>query len=543
MRWEILNTKKQKDTDGIIDALLKNRGIKDGKEFFSPPDPIKISLKSLEIKPQEVEKAVKRIQKAHKSGEQVFVYGDYDADGICATAVLWESLHSYGLNVLPYIPDRFEEGYGINPESITKLKEKYPGLKLIVTVDNGIVAYAGVDKAKKLGIDVIVLDHHQKGTKKLNSLATVHTTKLSGSGIAWIFSRELLKDKNLNTLELAAIGTIADQLPLTGPNRSIVKFGLEDLNVTRRPGLRALFEEAGLTAGGMLIKPLSTYEVGFIIAPRINAMGRLKHGIESLRLLCTKDRKKAEELAKQVASTNLDRQKIVEEVVIATRKGVIDQKIIVVSGENYHEGVIGLAAGRLVEEFYRPAIVMSVKGSITKASARSVSGFNIIEAIRSLEGLYLEGGGHPMAAGFSIQTENIEKFTEAINEYAKDLLTGELLDRKLKVDLEIGFDKINYDLVNKLKEFEPVGLGNPTPTFAAKGAELVEAKTVGREAKHLKLKVKQDGQVFDSIYFGGGEMYSKLASGSKMDFVFQVEENVWNSHTSLQLKIKDLNVI
>ncbi len=551
MKWEILNKTKTKSANEVINLLLKNRGIKDKKEFFSPADPHKISLKSLKINESEVKKAIARIQKAKKDQELVFIYGDYDADGICSTAILWKTLHHMGLNVLPFIPDRFEDGYGIKPETVSQIYEKNLNVKLIITVDNGIVAYEGINRAKKIGIDVIVLDHHTKGSKKLNALATVHTTLLSGSGIAWFFSRELAKSSKRTVLaegqslieeklQLAAIGTIADQLPLIGANRSVVRYGLSELNITKRPGLRALFDEAGLTAAGILVRPISTYEVGFIIAPRINAMGRLKHGIESLRLLCTKDRYKAVEIAKNIASTNTDRQKIVEEVVIATRKSVTDQKVIVIAGESYHEGVIGLAAGRLVEEFYRPAIVLSVKGEVSKASARSVSGFNIIEAIRSLESLYIEGGGHPMAAGFSIQTANIGKFTEEINRLADKLLTAELLERKLKVDCEIGFDQINFDLAKKLKDFEPVGLGNPTPTFTTPGVDVIDARTVGRDSKHLKLKLRQDGQIFDSIYFSGGEKYSELTPDSKIDVVFQVEENVWNSHTSLQLKIKDI---
>ncbi len=542
MRWEILNKKKAKNTEEVIALLLKNRKIKDAKEFFSPTRPEKISLSSLAIDKKEVTKAHTRIKKALKSGELVFVYGDYDADGICATAILWEKLHSMGLNVLPFIPDRFEDGYGIKPETVDQIYKKYSETRLIITVDNGIVAYGGIKRAGDLGIDVIVLDHHSKGAKKLGACAVIHTTLLSGSGIAWFFARELsaVQHPLSNALELAAIGTIADQLPLVGHNRSVVKYGLEELNVTSRPGLRALFDEAGLTTAGILVKPVSAYEVGFIIAPRINAMGRLKHGIESLRLLCTKDRFKAGQIARSVGLTNSERQKIVEEVVAATRQNVGSQKVIVIAGESYHEGVIGLAAGRLVEEFYRPAIVLSVKGDVSKASARSVSGFNIIEAIRSLESLYIEGGGHPMAAGFSIQTANISKFTQEINKYADELLTDDLLQKKIKIDCSAGFDQINFDLEKKLKEFEPVGLGNPTPTFISIGVEVTDARIVGREGKHLKLKLSKDGATFDAIWFNS---QLTVLNSQTVDIVFQVEENVWNSHTSLQLKIKDLKTI
>ena len=526
--------------DEIIGILLKNRGIKtekNKKEFFSPTDPMKISLKSLGIKETEVKKAMERIKKAKKTGEHVIVYGDYDADGITGTATMWETLHDLGIFVLPHIPERFSEGYGLNLESVRKLKNEDPKLGLIITVDHGITAGEKIDEVKKMGIDMIITDHHQAGKKLPKPLALIYTTQIGGSALAWFFAREIAdKSKIMERLQLAAIGTIADQLPLIGPNRSIVKYGLEILNRTRRPGLLALFDEAGLTEIG-------TYEVGFMIAPRINSMGRLKHGLESLRLLCTNDRLKAHQIAANIGRTNTERQKIVDEVVIHARnsyKNLAEQYVIVLAHESYHEGVIGLAAAKLVEEFYRPAIVLSKKGDIAKASARSISGFNIIEAIRKLERLYIEGGGHPMAAGFSIETKNIKIFTKEINKIAKKLITKELLERKVRIDLELNFNEIGPKFVEDIKKFEPTGLGNPTPTFMSEGVKVVDARTVGREARHLKLKLKRDEQVFDSIFFGGGENYSKLAPGSTIDIVYQPEENLWNGRSSTQLRLRDL---
>jgi single-stranded-DNA-specific exonuclease len=548
MRWEVLHKSPVTKTEPLIDILLNNRGIKkekEKKEFFNPTDPTKITLKSLGIKEPEVKKIIQRINKAKKNGEFVIIYGDYDADGITATAILWETLHEIGLEVLPFIPDRFEDGYGIKPESVEKLKKQFPNLSLIITVDNGIVAYKGVEKAGEMGIDVIIIDHHQKGLQKLNTLFIIHSTFVCGSALAWFFSREIIKRSDLlinniqERLQLAAIGTIADQLPLTGSNRSIVKYGLVELNKTKRPGLLELFKEARLTKVDT-INNIGTYEVGYVIAPRINAMGRLKHGIESLRLLCTKNREKAFEIASGIGRTNSERQKIVEEVLLLARKKVTNEKVIVIAGENYHEGVIGLAAGRLVEEFYRPAIVLSVNGDVSKASARSISGFNIIEAIRSID-LHIEGGGHPMAAGFSITTENIEIFSKKINKFAEGILTDEMLQKKLKIDCQIDFELINMDLVSKLKSFEPTGLGNFTAVFLSKKVEILDVRPVGREARHLKLKLKQNEHIFDSIFFGGGENYSELAPGSLADVVYSVEENVWNGNISLQLKIKDIN--
>ena len=357
LSWELLQKGKAKD---IISLLLKNRGIKtlkDKKEFFFPTHPTKLSLKELGLSKTEIRKAIARINQAKKNKEKVIVYGDYDADGICATAILWEALWEKGLDVLPYIPERFSEGYGLNIESIKKLKASQPNLALIITVDHGIVADKKVDLAKELGIDVIITDHHQPGKIIPKALATVHTVKIGGAGVAWILAREI---GTAAGLELAAIGTIADQLPLMGPNRSLAKFGLEELNKTTRPGLLALFSEAALKPGG-----IGPYEVGFIIAPRINATGRLTHGLTSLRLLCTKDRMRARLLAEEIGRINSQRQKIVEEVVAHARKKLKDgpgQEIIILEHKSYHQGVIGLAAAKLVEEFYRPAIVISSKG-------------------------------------------------------------------------------------------------------------------------------------------------------------------------------------
>jgi len=539
-RWKILNKLKHGD---IVETLLKNRGVKTGKqkkEFLNPTDPVKISLKSLGIKESAVRKAIERIKKAKKNKESVIVYGDYDADGITATAIMWEALHEFGLNVLPHIPDRFEEGYGLNAESVQKLKEneslcgESERLKVIITVDNGIVAYEGIKMANKLGIDVIVVDHHTKGLKLPKAYSIIHNSVTSGSALAWFFANELSLTRGalVSGLELAAVGTIADQMPLIGVNRSIVKFGLEELNKTKRPGLLALIKDSK-------IESIGTYEVNYIIAPRINAMGRLAQGIDSLRFLCTKRTDKALELSKLLSKTNFDRQKIVDEVVLHVRRGVKNEKIIVLAHESYHEGVIGLAAGKLVEEFYRPAIVLSKKGDKSKASARSISGFNIIEAIRST-GLVLEGGGHPMAAGFSIETAKIAEFAKKINTIADKLLTEEILQKKLKIDMKLNFEEINTELVKRIESFNPTGLGNPTPTFMSEEVEVVDVRTVGRESKHLKLKLKQDEHVFDSIFFGGGEKYSKLSPATKIEIVYQLEDNTWNGRKSLQLKIKDI---
>lgn len=532
-KWEILGR-----GDDVFDILLKNRGVvtkKDREDFVSPKNPIKISLREFGISEAEVKKSIKRIKEAVRKKEKIIIYGDYDADGVCATAILWEALYSLKANVLPYIPERFSEGYGLNTESIKKLKEEDPSLKLIITVDNGIVADKPVAEAKKLGIDVIITDHHEPGKKKPKALATIHTTKIGGAGVSWVFAKEIVK--NNNGLELCAIGTIADQIPLLGVNRSLVKFGLAQLNSSKRPGLKALFNEAGIAGN------IGTYEVNYLIAPRINAMGRLKHAIGALRLLCTKNMARAKELSFEVGKANKERQKILSEIVVATReqtKNLENKKIIIVASEAYHEGVIGLAAGRLVEEFYRPAIVFSKGEKYSKASARSISGFNMIKAIRKVDSILTAAGGHPMAAGFTIESVNIPKFEEMILESSSALLTDDVLQRKLKVDLEINFNKIDLQLLDKLNDFEPTGVGNWSPTFVSKGVEVIEARPVGKEAKHLKLQFKQNDVVFSAIAFNFGKMSNELGLGAEVNIAYTLQINSWNGRRDIELMIKDI---
>lgn len=547
--WEIKGKlkKKKPSQKEIIELLLENRGLKTKKEkdeFLSPKKPQDISLSGVSLAKKEITKAIKRIKKAKKEGEKVVVYGDYDADGICATAILWETLYSLGIDALPYIPERFTEGYGLNSESLETIKKDNQDLSLVITVDNGITAHKAAETAKKLGIDLIVTDHHQKEKKLPKALSLIHTTDIGGAGIAWMFSREIRKEfgkKNLDKgLDLAAIGTISDIIPLLGPNRSMVKYGLEQLNQTKRPGLNALFKEAGVKKGA-----IGTYVVGFIIAPRLNAMGRLEHAIDSLRLLCTTSQERAQSLARKLGRTNKQRQDVVEEVVMHAREQVGGKDwsgAIVISHESYHEGVIGLAASRLVEEFYRPAIVISQGNKESKASARSIPGFNIIDAIREFDDLLLSGGGHPMAAGFSIETNNISKFEKGMGELSGSLLTEEVLQKVIRADTKLRFDIIDEPFYDALQKFEPTGVGNPSPSFITKEVSVVKTRPVGKKNDHLKLKLEKKGIYFDAIAFNLGFLGSQLEEGKKVDICYNVTENLWGGRRKIELKIKDIKL-
>lgn len=539
-KWDLLSESTPNSLKEIENVLLKNRGIitqKEKQEFLNPPNPDTISLEDVKIDQKEIKSAIKRIKQAKENKEEVIVYGDYDVDGVCATAILWETLYKAKLKVLPFIPNRFNDGYGLNPITIQTLKEKNKNLSLIITVDNGIVAHEALKEAKKLGIDVIVTDHHTTDDKKLEAKAVVHSTAIAGAAVSYFFAREIIKKFKLKSndhIELAALGTVSDQMSLTGVNRSIVWHGLRSMAKTKRKGLSKLIEYSKVDGD------IATYDINFKIGPRINAAGRLEDATDALRLLCSSKNTTILAQVQKLESLNSKRQRIVEEVLQkATENLGKREDVVVVAANDLHEGVIGLAASKLTEVFYRPSIVMSINGDIAKASARSIKGFNIIEAIREIDHLILQGGGHEMAAGFSIEKKNIQEFRDKIIENASKKITKDLLESGLKIDSQIPFDLIDWDLVNLVEKMQPFGIGNPTPVFATADCEVDNIKTVGSENKHLKFKVKKNGKDFDCIAFGMGGLAEKLLDAEKIGIAYTVEKNEWNGRESIQFKIKD----
>lgn len=547
--WKVLHKEIPKSIDEVSDILLRNRGITtqiDKDVYFSPKHPLDIQPEELGIDTKALTKATLRIMKAIENDETIIVYGDYDADGVCATAILWKTIYRYTKNVIPFMPDRFIDGYGLHPESVKKLKEVHPMLSVIVTVDNGIVATAAVETARDLGIDVIVTDHHQIGSSLPPAYAIVHTDKVCGSAVSFILARELNKkrgDKKVSEeeLDLTGIGTIADQMPLISYNRSFAHYGLVALNNTKRLGLLALYQNAALEKG-----KLTTYEINFQIAPRINAMGRLENAMDALRLLCTTDASKARSYAIVLGKVNSTRQKMLEGMVSRAKSEASKKEwlgAIVLGHETYHEGVIGLIASKLVEEFYRPAIVLSIKDDVSKASARSVQGFNIIQHIRKLDHLIVGGGGHPMAAGFSIKTESIDAFTKEMELISSKGLTGVILTRELVSDCELSIDMISKDLCKKISQFQPFGIGNPTPLFFTQAFTVLESKLLGKDKNHVKLKVQKEGSTFEAIAFSMPEIHDEIHEGTVVDMMYSIEENNWNGKSTIQLKVKDIHIL
>lgn len=524
MKWNIVSEK----TGDIVETLLKNRDIKNREEFLNPTNPASLTPSSVGIDPKQVKKAISRINTAIKNKESIVVYGDYDADGMCSTAIVWETLKDLGAKIMPFIPLREKEGYGLSIDGIDSIlaDQKYDNPKLIISVDSGIVANEAVDYAKSKNIDVIILDHHEKPEKVPSAYAIVHTTELCAAGISYIFCKEI----GSPPLELASIATVTDLMPLIGPNRSIVKYGLKELNQTTRPGLRALFDLAD-------IEKVGTYEIGYMIGPRLNASGRIESALTGLRLLCTTIKEKAMEYAKDLDRINRDRQTMLEEQVQHAMLLTITntERIIIAEHESYHQGVIGLIAGKLTEKYYLPSIVIAKGETISKASARSISGFNIIEAIRGGEKLLINAGGHPMAAGFSIENLQIETFKNLITKVASEKITGEMLERTLKVDMRLNIKHLTLNLYEEIQQMAPFGIGNPEPVFASE-VTIQDIRTVGAEGKHLKLKLEN----FDAIAFGKGDIARDLKIGNKVKIAYTLDLNTWNNRQNLQLKIKDI---
>lgn len=529
------------NADNLIKILLKNRGVTEKKEIkeFLNPDLSTVTTDSVKISKKELKKALVRIAKALKEKQKIIIYGDYDVDGICASAILWETLNSLKADVMPYIPSRFDEGYGLSKEGIDALL-KSQNVDLIITVDNGIVANDAVEYAKTKGIDVIITDHHLPSIKLPQALAIVHTTLLCGAGVAYMLSQEIKKNGNNDHLGLVALATVADLVPLLNANRIFVYFGIKILQKTKREGLLVLIKHAGLAK-----ENIGVYEIGHIIAPRLNAMGRLENAMDSLRLICTNDKERAEKLSFLLTKTNFERQQITTDALAHAKNHVSKKslkKLIFIADESYQQGIVGLVAGRLVEEYYLPSIVISKGEKFSKASARSVKGFNIVEFIRTASDLLVDVGGHPMAAGFTVATDNISKLETKLLQAAEKLVKNEHLERTLRIDTELPIEFINLDNYQKLQVLSPFGMANPEPTFLTRGLIISSLRLVGNDGKHLKINFQdtESSKITSGIYFGVGNNH-KLSIGDKVNVVYAMNENVWNGSKTLELKIKDIS--
>lgn len=553
MQWKVLHTDVPSDTGDVKKILLENRNLskEEVNTFFSPKQPKDLTLDDVAIDVTQVQRAVERIERAKENKEEVVVFGDYDADGVCATAILWETLFEHGVKAIPFIPHREKHGYGMTDRSLDALlSERAP--KLIITVDNGIVAQAAVERLNHEGIDVIITDHHapeqHAGENTFpNAYAIVHSTHICGATVAWFLAREINRAKAEEMLDLCAIATVADQMVLTDANRSFAHFGIEALKNTTRVGLTNLFQIAAIEP-----ENISTRTINFAIGPRINAMGRIGSALEALRALCIRDQQKSMELIQALQTTNVERQTLTVDMLEHARQQAASWKnehLIVVASEEFHDGVIGLIAGKLVEEFYKPAIAISVGEKFAKASARSVEGVNIVELIREVRDELLEVGGHPMAAGFGLLPEKVETVKARLQKLAQTQIHQDLLTPSLTVECLLPSDLISLDLYDELQTFDPFGNGNPEPVFGIKNMEIVQVYAVGKEGRHLKLSVRnlnKEGGTAETLHgigFGLGKLANQFKPGMQVDIAGTVSMNEWNGRQSVQVVVKDVVAI
>jgi len=537
--------------------LLFNRGLTTQEqidEFLSPDysrdihDPFLFT---------QMKKAVDRLYQAKKTGETVIIYGDYDADGVCGSSILHKAFTKIGLNFKTYLPDREKEGYGLNQPAIQEFAKQ--GIKLIVTVDCGISNTEEVALANSLGLEVIITDHHHVPEKEPEAYAIIHPSwdkkypfkNLCGGGVAFKLAQGLLRDLKSGLtekesssfekwlLDLVAISTVADMVPVLGENRTLIKYGLIVLAKTKNLGLDCLFKAAVINP-----EKIDTFTIGFQIAPRLNAAGRMSHANNAYQLITTENLEEALVIANQLNKSNTDRQNLTEKMVTEAKKqiGEINDKIPVIYAvsEGWNKGVIGLVASKLVQEYARPAFALSQDGDILVASGRSVPELNLIESLDSISDLFLRYGGHSGAAGFSLKKEKFEEFKKRFSDLAKKKLKGCKFELTLLLDQEITLQQADWVLVETLENFKPYGEGNTRPKFLINNLELLMAETIGQDGSHLRLMVKEGEIKRKIICFGFGEICQLLHPGDFIDVACEISINQWNGNKEIQLSLIDI---
>ncbi len=501
---------------------------------------------------RDMAKAVERIQLAISREEKIRVFGDYDADGITSTVIMLRVLKSLGAEADYYIPERLTEGYGMNPAAVQQAAED--GVNLIITVDSGISSGDEVELAGNLGMDVIVTDHHEPPEQIPRALAVINPKQrdcpypfkdLAGAGVAFKLGQALLKENEngfpVELGELVCLGTVADIVPLKGENRVLVKKGLNSLAGTASVGLRALLDLSGISRG-----EIDSRQVAFQMVPRINAAGRLGDPAAAVKLLLSEDGAEASALAAELGALNEERQAIetaiYREALRMIEAGGADpdrDKVIVLAGEGWHLGVIGIVAARLVRDFYRPVVLLSISGNTARGSARSIPAFNIFEAFKRNEQYLDKYGGHQQAAGLTLAADNLAPLRAGLNRYADEVLDEEELRPEVFIDSEVALAALDEDLYRQLRLLAPHGQGNPGPLLACRQAAVTDFRPVGANGAHLKMRVRDSRVVFEAIGFDLGGYHPILAQNHGFDLVFALEKNEWNGRTALQLKIKD----
>ncbi len=532
----------------------------------STPDAVKsfLSAKLVELRDpfllKDMDRAVELITECIKNKERITVYGDYDADGITATALLVDFLSRLQTPISFYIPHRLDEGYSLNEAAVREVASG--DTRLIITVDCGISSAYEVYLAGELGLGVIVTDHHQPPADFEPRCPTINPVRqdcsfpfkeLSGVGVAFYLAialRSRLREEGFfsggsepdlrSYLDLVALGTVADIVPLLEENRILVKNGLRILRESRRPGIRELLRVSGIREG----QEITTYDIAFRLAPRLNAMGRLGSVRRAVRLLTIDDEAEAAEIANQMDTLNAQRQAIENRILSEVRQRITrigdleKRRTIVLSDPSWHRGVVGIVASKIVEEYYRPTLILEVEGELLRGSGRSIEGFNLYQALSDLSDLLSQFGGHQHAAGLTLGTESLIEFSQRFEELAEHRLDPEHMVPRIDVDAKLGLESISPQLIGELEKLPPFGHQNPQPIFWAGPLEVVSSTVVGND--HLKLRIREKGITYDCIAFGKGSLHP--LEGKWVDILFHVSTNTWQGIEWIQLVVADLRL-
>lgn len=533
----------------LIVQLLNNRG-------FTTPEQIELFLANderLEVDPfliPDIAPAVLRTHQAMLAGEKIVIYGDFDADGITATALLVQGLTALGANVIPYIPHRSNEGYGLRVPALEKLHNQ--GVSLVITVDTGVTAVIEVEMAKKMKMDVIITDHHVPVGPLPYARAVVNPKRsdsqhplkdIAGVGVAYKFLQALVTDKAKEyilkkSLDLVAIGTLTDLVTLQGENRYWVKKGLELINNPQRVGIKALLKNANLQPG-----ELGTSAISWAIGPRINAAGRIDNATTSYQLLLTENQEEANFLAQELEKKNTERLQRQNELLARATESIVSggtEKPLLMAGDfEFHSGVMGLVAGKLADKFYRPVILLKMGKETSRGSGRSIQEFDLVSALSDCQDLLVRFGGHTRAAGFNIATKDIPEFQQRMSNIAREKLEGLDLRPHIDIDAEVTLSVLDPDIYDRIQKLSPFGMGNPEPIFLTRNVEITDLKQMGSNTEHLRFKLKQNGIMCDAVGWDFTRYFNEITR--HLDIVYKIESNFWNGQKSLRLNLLDFS--
>ena len=530
----------------LITQILFNRGLAEPSQV-EPFLRVDNSLSPDPFLLPDMEMAVTRIYRAILGGEKIAIYGDFDADGITSTALLVQGLNAFNVQAIPYIPHRINEGHGLKIAAVENLHKE--GVSLIITTDCGITGVAPVKKAKRLGIDVIITDHHTPTEELPPAFALVNPKRtdshypfieLAGVGVAYKLLQALLMGVNKESqlgevVDLVALGTVADMTPLLGENRYLVNEGLKRMNASLRLGLGELLAKAGLSPGS-----LTSENITWTIAPRLNTASRLDNALPSYELLMTDSMERVGELTRWLEQKNTERQQLTTRATAIAREQVLAAKLqplIMVRADDFSAGISGLVANRLTDEFYRPTVVIRTGKKISTGSCRSIPEFNLINALTHCRDLFVEYGGHKGAAGFMILTHNLPHLYERLLELAETQLAGVDLRPKIDIDAEVVLKDLAGGTYRTIQQLAPFGQANPQPVFLSRGVKIVDCRKMGNNGGHLRLKLEQNGMVWDAVAFGCGSNQAELSD--PLDIVYNLELDQWNGKSTLRLNLLD----